>query len=87
MRLNKQRPCFFLKKKLHCIFKDPICLRENFCSNREYLVSKQVLHSDKKKTTSNIQKGEKILESLFTFYLSSADFSSIWQIYSDKKKL
>ena len=59
--------------------------RENFCSNREYLVSKQVLHSDK--NTSNIQKGEKILESLFTFYLSSADFSSIWQIYSDKKKL
>ena len=40
-----------------------------------------------KKNTSNIQKGEKILESLFTFYLSSADFSSIWQIYSDKKKL
>ena len=59
MRLNKQRPCFFLKKKLHCIFKDPICLRENFCSNREYLVSKQVLHSDKKKTHQIFKRRKK----------------------------
>ena len=46
---QQTKTLFFLKKKLHCIFKDPICLRENFCSNREYLVSKQVLHSDIKK--------------------------------------
>ena len=49
---------------------------ETFPSSTYYRVSKQVLAHKFK-----LENGEKIRESLFTFYLSSAELLSIWQIF------